>query len=159
MQRLPVEHMVDRLMKQDGLTEGEMDEVARVLISFYAQSPLQSLTSHQFGQPYQGYVDAQARENIKQTFRIPSEQEEDDSQRQSLYSPQASDFGMHSRAGHLIDAHGDLRPEHICLTQPPVMIDCLEFSQELRTLDPVDELAYLSLECEMAGKVWVGNRI
>src|SRR5690554_2558272 len=29
---------------------------------------------------------------------------------------------------------------------------CLEFSQELRTLDPVDELAYLSLECEMAGR-------
>lgn len=159
MQRLPAERMLDSLMKQDGLTEGEMDEVARVLISFYAQSPLQSLTSHQYCQRYQGYVDAQARELINPTFRLSREQVEEVAQRQSLYIQQASELGLHSRAGHLIEAHGDLRPEHICLTQPPVMIDCLEFSQELRTLDPVDELAYLSLECEMAGKAWVGNRI
>ena len=159
MQRLPAERMLDSLMKQDGLTEGEMDEVARVLISFYAQSPLQPLTSHQYCQRYQGYVDAQARELINPTFRLSREQVEEVAQRQSLYIQQASELGLHSRAGHLIEAHGDLRPEHICLTQPPVMIDCLEFSQELRTLDPVDELAYLSLECEMAGKAWVGNRI
>lgn len=51
----------------------------------------------------------------------------------------------------IIEGHGDLRPEHICLTRPPVVIDCLEFSRELRLLDPADELAYLALECRMLG--------
>jgi uncharacterized protein len=54
---------------------------------------------------------------------------------------------------------GDLRPEHICLSDPPRIIDALEFSQDLRTLDPAEELAFLTLECEVSGNVDVGMRI
>jgi aminoglycoside phosphotransferase family enzyme len=63
------------------------------------------------------------------------------------------------RAGHLVDAHGDLRPEHVCLAPEPVIIDCLEFDAELRRLDPLDELSYLALECERLGAAHVGQRI
>src|SRR5690606_21991313 len=55
------------------------------------------------------------------------------------------------------EAHGDLRPEHICLTPEPVFIDCLEFKREFRLLDPVDELSFLALECEHAGAAFVGD--
>lgn len=51
-------------------------------------------------------------------------------------------------AGWVIDAHGDLRPEHVFLGPPPAVIDCLEFSDELRLRDTADEMAYLALECE-----------
>jgi aminoglycoside phosphotransferase family enzyme len=61
--------------------------------------------------------------------------------------------------GRIVEGHGDLRPEHICLTDPPVIIDCLEFSYVFRLLDPFDELAYLTLECEILDAGWVGNRI
>jgi aminoglycoside phosphotransferase family enzyme len=47
--------------------------------------------------------------------------------------------------GRIIEAHGDLRPEHICLEDEPVIIDCLEFNQALRVLDTVSELAFLAL--------------
>ncbi|HEV8332728.1 MAG TPA: hypothetical protein VGQ22_14990 [Steroidobacteraceae bacterium] len=50
-----------------------------------------------------------------------------------------------------MEAHGDLRPEHICLSDPPCIIDSLEFSKDLRTLDPAEELAFLWIECEQAG--------
>ena len=53
--------------------------------------------------------------------------------------------------GCVIEGHGDLRPEHVCLSRPPVFIDCLEFSRELRTIDIADELSYLFLECECLG--------
>ena len=56
-----------------------------------------------------------------------------------------------------MDGHGDLRPEHICLTPEPVVIDCLEFCSELRELDPADELAFLALECERLAQPRVGN--
>ena len=63
------------------------------------------------------------------------------------------------RAGRLVDAHGDLRPEHVCLGPEPAIIDCLEFDAELRRLDPLDELAYLALECERLGAAHIGHRI
>ena len=57
----------------------------------------------------------------------------------------------------IVDAHGDLRPEHIWLNAPFPIIDCLEFNARLRTLDALDELAFLHLECERLGGQWVGE--
>jgi uncharacterized protein len=51
----------------------------------------------------------------------------------------------------VIEAHGDLRPEHICLEAEPQVIDCMEFSRDFRLLDPADELGFLALECERLG--------
>lgn len=56
----------------------------------------------------------------------------------------------------IVEGHGDLRPEHICLESPPVVIDCLEFSRALRLIDPFDELAYLGMECGVLGANWIG---
>jgi uncharacterized protein len=64
-----------------------------------------------------------------------------------------------ARDGRIIDAHGDLRPQHICLLPAPVIIDCLEFNRQFRILDPVDELAYLALECERLGIPGIGDQV
>ena len=34
---------------------------------------------------------------------------------------------------------------------PPAIIDCVEFSKELRTVDVADELSFLSMECQRLG--------
>lgn len=59
--------------------------------------------------------------------------------------------------GHIVDAHGDLRPEHIFLGDPPRIIDCLEFNDHLRANDPFDEIAFLALECERLGGQWIAR--
>lgn len=51
----------------------------------------------------------------------------------------------------IVEGHGDLRPEHVCLTPAPAVIDCLEFDRSLRTLDGLDDLGFLALECEQLG--------
>jgi aminoglycoside phosphotransferase family enzyme len=58
-----------------------------------------------------------------------------------------------------VDAHGDLRPEHICLTAEPAIIDCLEFNPDFRVLDAVDELSYLAMECERLGGGRIGDEV
>jgi aminoglycoside phosphotransferase family enzyme len=63
------------------------------------------------------------------------------------------------RSRHIINGHGDLRPEHIFIGDPPHIIDCLEFNAALRAVDPCDEIAYLSLECERLGNRWAGRTI
>jgi uncharacterized protein len=59
----------------------------------------------------------------------------------------------------ILDSHGDLRPEHIWLSAPFPIIDCLEFNARLRTLDALDEVAFLDLECERLGGRWVGEAL
>ena len=58
-------------------------------------------------------------------------------------------------AGAIVEGHGDLRPEHVCLCEPPQIIDCLEFNRSMRIIDPYDEINYLGLECEMIGAAWI----
>jgi aminoglycoside phosphotransferase family enzyme len=63
------------------------------------------------------------------------------------------------RERRLLDGHGDLRPEHICLGEPVRIIDCIEFNSRLRAVDPFDEIAFLGLECERLGAAWIGDYI
>lgn len=63
------------------------------------------------------------------------------------------------RTRHLVDGHGDLRPEHIWLGDPVRIIDCLEFNDRLRMVDPFDEIAFLDLECERLGAAWAGRYV
>lgn len=61
--------------------------------------------------------------------------------------------------GCVVEAHGDLRPEHIYLGNPPAVIDCLEFDRDLRILDRAEELALLELECARIGHAETGRRL
>jgi aminoglycoside phosphotransferase family enzyme len=63
------------------------------------------------------------------------------------------------RGRHIVNGHGDLRPEHIFLTDPVRIIDCLEFNASLRAVDPFDEIAFLCLECERLGAGWASDLI
>jgi aminoglycoside phosphotransferase family enzyme len=50
-----------------------------------------------------------------------------------------------------------LRPEHIWLDHQVRIIDCLEFNPRLRAVDSLDEVAFLTLECERLGAAWAGQ--
>jgi len=68
-------------------------------------------------------------------------------------------FDSRAQGGKIIDAHGDLRPEHICMEHQPVIIDCLEFNRSLRILDAASELTFLALECARLGAPSIGEII
>jgi aminoglycoside phosphotransferase family enzyme len=57
----------------------------------------------------------------------------------------------------IVEGHGDLRPEHIFLLEPPAIIDCIEFNQSFRELDPVSDLGFLALECERMDAGSIGS--
>ncbi len=54
-------------------------------------------------------------------------------------------------AGCVIEAHGDLRPEHVWLGEPLAIIDALAISRDLRQQDGADDVGFLALEIERAG--------
>lgn len=58
---------------------------------------------------------------------------------------------------YIVEGHGDPRPQHVSLSDTPVIIDCLEFNRSLRLIDPFDELVYRKLECERLGASWIGD--
>ena len=51
--------------------------------------------------------------------------------------------------GMIVDGHGDLRADHVSFaTKPLSLIDCIEFADEYREIDVLDELAFLSMDLQ-----------
>ncbi|WP_257668809.1 hypothetical protein [Parapedobacter tibetensis] len=57
-----------------------------------------------------------------------------------------------SLQGYVRDLHGDLHTSNIFLCEDPVIFDCIEFSDELRQIDVLDEIAFLCMDLEAYGR-------
>ena len=49
------------------------------------------------------------------------------------------------------DCHGDLHMEHICLTDPIIIFDCIEFNERFRYSDTLSDIAFLLMDFEFNG--------
>ncbi|MDP3703851.1 MAG: AAA family ATPase, partial [Candidatus Omnitrophota bacterium] len=56
------------------------------------------------------------------------------------------------RQGRIIDGHGDLRCENICLTDPPAIFDCVEFQPAFRCGDVANDFSFLLMDLEFRGR-------
>jgi len=63
---------------------------------------------------------------------------------------------IHDR--RIIDGHGDLLADDIfCLATGPQILDCLEFDDELRFIDSIDDVAFLAMDLEFLGRKDLGE--
>lgn len=155
MRRLPEGDMLDHRIKKRDLTPTELFDVADKLVRFYAQC--QPQTADDYVRNLLEEHDRTRKILLRPAFElvtgnIPALIEDVTWGLQQMRSTIEERIKM----GNLVEGHGDLRPEHICLARPPQIIDCLEFNRAMRLIDPYDEISYLALECEALGADWVG---
>lgn len=55
-------------------------------------------------------------------------------------------------AGKVREGHGDLHAEHICLTEPLRIYDCIEFNRRFRVADIVADIAFLLMDLDFRGR-------
>lgn len=158
MRRLDERRMLDNTLAEGSLNRSKLDRLAAKLTSFYTRARPSLIDPASFLGEW--------RRKVAENRRVLAD------------SKLALDFGVRTRidraqrrfldecAGllservarrRIVDGHGDLRPEHIWLGTPLAIIDCLEFSPRLRTVDPFDELAFVDIECQRLGAAWPGR--
>lgn len=155
MRRLPAERMLHRLIAKGNVVSSDIDALIKVLGAFYRGAPAIALSSTDYLIRFQ-YDQASNREVLlRPQFQLSDAALAINRFAMALdkHADCLGDRALHQR---VLDGHGDLRPEHVCLLEPPVVIDCLEFNPQLRQVDPFDEIAYLSMECDMLGAPWIG---
>ncbi len=60
-------------------------------------------------------------------------------------------FVQRVQGGFIRDCHGDLHSRNIFLYHRPVVFDCIEFNDEFRQIDLLDELAFFCMDLEAVG--------
>ena len=60
--------------------------------------------------------------------------------------------------GRILDGHADLLADDIfCMPEGPVLLDCLEFDDQLRYVDGIDDAAFLAMDLEFMGRKDLGD--
>jgi uncharacterized protein len=73
------------------------------------------------------------------------------SAREAALAARRQELRDRGRRGLVVDGHGDLRAEHVLLTQPVQVVDALEFDPSLRVADVACDLGFLVMDLEGAG--------
>jgi aminoglycoside phosphotransferase family enzyme len=150
--------MLDARIAQGDVSLTEVDILAETLARFYSSAAHAEFTGSSYRTRVASDIEAKAA-----SLALPRYGLEPTAIERPLLGLRAwlAQYGplLEARAPHVVDAHGDLRPEHICLERPPVVIDCLDFDRHLRLLDPLAELSFLAVECRRLGADWIGARL
>lgn len=160
MRRLPEALMLDRLLSEGALDESRVEKLAETLADFYRRAERSTMTPADYAARFFREHAENRRILTRRDFaldhgRVPVVL---DRLEAGLVSLQPL-LEERVRSRHVVDGHGDLRPEHICFCDPIAIFDCLEFNRELRQVDPFDELAFLDIECALLGAPRVGPRL
>jgi len=159
MKRLPARAMLDRAMADRSVSFTALAEVGALLARFYERQPRYFVPARHY---HLHLIDRTANER---TALLAPELKLDGvrvsaavAAIEQCLSALEVELGNRAVEGRIQECHGDLRPEHVCVS-PLCIIDALEFSRELRVLDRAEDLAFLRLECEVTGAPDVADQI
>lgn len=158
MKRLPDERMLHHRIATATADDAEMERLLDVLLPFYdgaARGPdidAEATTERIDGHIRENFTTLETCDHGLPRALIQRVR----SAQMQFVQLTAELFRRRIAAGFIREGHGDLRPEHVCLLETPVVFDCVEFSRELRSADVVSELAFLAMECDFLGAPSLG---
>lgn len=160
MNRLPRERMLDHVGVRSTVSDAEIESLADKLSGFYRRTARAPWTGAEYRQALTARIEGYGRQlgalDLPFDGWLVGSLVE---QQIAFVRAHAAVLEMRAATGRVVDAHGDLKPEHVYLADDPQIIDCLEFAVALRLLDTAEEIAFLGLECERIGCATVGRRI
>jgi uncharacterized protein len=155
MRQLPRSRMLDDRLRHNDVQRADLVAIVRALVDFYARVGPEPIDPDRALRGIEARIDEALRELGRAEFALPV----------APLQRLASQFARalpgvrpllreRAAAGRIREGHGDLRAEHVGLGPPVQIIDALEFSRELRLLDPAEDLAMLAVDLERHGGGW-----
>lgn len=156
MRRLPEDRTVESLIRVDRLNRGDVDRIVDTLGAFYRGLPAEDVSADRLIAQYDREQTKTARALTDPAFGLdPGQVQTALAGFDGLFDTVRPLLRARSDRQEIVEGHGDLRPEHVFLTRPVTIIDCLEFDRLLRIIDPYEEIVFLGLECALLGADWV----
>lgn len=160
MRRLDHRQALDYCIEHQTLTRSAVHQVAHRLAEFYAALPPLNMKTDQYLERLNAWVQHNREELMSARHQLPPSLVRPIHTAQlRLLKVRPDLFRRRVHDGRMVEGHGDLRPEHIYLASQPVVIDCIEFREDFRQLDAVDELSFLAMECRHLDAGWIGEEV
>ncbi|MGW4546665.1 AAA family ATPase [Streptomyces violaceorubidus] len=155
MRRMPDDRRLSHLVRTGAPVDDALRAVARQLAAWHAAAPRDP------GIAEQGTRDALASrweagfaqvDAMATTGPMPEESAEVERLVRRYLAGRKPLFDLRVEQGRVLDGHGDLLADDIfCLDDGPRILDCLEFDDQLRYVDGLDDAAFLAMDLERLG--------
>lgn len=161
MKRLPDHAMLDqRIVNGPPPSDAEIAAVGACLIAFYSSR----IPSRDAGRVFHERLGREFATDIAhlremQEWLGPTEVEEVAARVPAWLETARPEIEDRAAAGLVVEGHGDLRAEHVCLERPPVIFDRVEFDHDFRLVDPYAEITALDLDCLRLGAEGIGRAL
>jgi hypothetical protein len=155
MKRLPAERMLDRLLAEDLVDEGDIRRIARVVGEFHLSAE-RSKEIDSYGsvevirrnwlenfQQVEPFVSRTLTEADLHFIRAWAE---------CFLEEHQELFAERVVGGFVRDCDGDIHSENICLTERVYIFDCIEFNARFRFSDTAADVAFLLMDLEYRGR-------
>ncbi|HEY6923532.1 MAG TPA: hypothetical protein VI653_08695 [Steroidobacteraceae bacterium] len=161
MRRLPAARMLDHAITARALRKGDVRALVSLLTHFFDHAVRQRLSEARYVERMLERTARNKSDLCAPDLGLDAYQVAKVIEMQLVFLQQKTPL-VAARGAHLIDGHGDLRPEHVYQgsgPDSPCVIDCLEFDSDLRWVDPAEEIAFLALECRKLGAAAVARAL
>lgn len=155
MRRMPAERRLAHLVRTGADLTGELRDIAAIVARFHERAERSPRIARYGGREAvaQRWSDNVAGMRPYVGTWIDPEIYEDVQLRVSRYlAGREPLFDSRMAAGFVLDGHGDLLAEDVfCLADGIRILDCIDFDDELRYLDRIDDVACLAMDLERLG--------
>lgn len=155
MRRLSANQMLPALLADGQVTTKTMADIARVVHSFH-RAAARSEAIDAYGRLE--VIEAEVRENFLQLEPYVGRTIEPEAftqlkdRTERFLATHRDLFSQRIADGRIVEGHGDLHADHICLEAGGTVIyDCIEFNEAFRCLDIASEVAFLAMDLDALG--------
>lgn len=154
MARMDEEQMMGRTIEAGKLTKTTLNKIVDILVPFYEKAEGGALLAG-FGTPEA--VAVNVLENFQQTEGFVGCKSLSAAQFQHIgdyaraFLKHGELFGARINGDRIRDCHGDLYSANICLSEPIMIFDCIEFNERFRYCDVASDVAFLAMDLDYHG--------
>jgi uncharacterized protein len=161
MRELPHGWFLNELLEKDLVGEKEVDRVISCLKRFYeSETPTPEIERWETPEKMKISTNenfAQVKLFVGQTTS-PAAFKAVRHYTNQFYVTNKNLFRERIQQHRILDCHGDLRLDHIHLTpEATTIFDCIEFNDRFRFIDIANDLAFLAMDFDFAGRRDLGN--
>lgn len=163
MRRLPEQYRLSNRVRSAANIGPDLTRIARVIAGFHAgasSSPAieQAGTVAALRRRWEANLSESAQ--FRGTFVDPDVLDEITSLVRRYLDGREALFEDRIARGAIIDGHGDLTTDDVfCLPDGPRLLDCLEFDDQLRYVDRLDDVSFLAMGLEALGAGDAGRQL
>ena len=161
MRRLPEDRMLERLVGEGRVGKEEIRRIADRIAEFHLSASTECAAK--YGEPsaiWQAVSEnlAECEPFVGETVSKP-EYEKIARFVRGFAETHRELFRQRISQGRVREGHGDLRCEHICLSDGIVVFDCVEYSEQLRYCDVASDVGFLAMDLDRLGASALGDEL